>query len=86
MERERDNGERKRERRENEEISLHFLSLFLFPQSLSIFSLSLHFLILSPFPLQFLVRSLFPRHFLAGHLPACRKFCHPVSNVYPKKF
>ena len=50
MERERDNGERKRERRENEEISLHFLSLSPFSHSLSISSpISRSLSISSPF-------------------------------------
>ena len=44
----RDNEEMKRKWRENEEMESEWLSPF--PHSLSISSLSLHFLILSPFP------------------------------------
>ena len=52
---------------------LNFLILSQFSLSLSIFSISLHFPILSPFPFQFLVRSPFSLHFLRSRFPAsCR--------------
>ena len=86
MERGRENGEKMRKSLSTFSLSFHFLNLSPFSLCHFIFSFSLHFLILSPFPLQFLIRSLFPRHLLAGHLPACHKLCHPVSNVYPRKF
>ena len=45
--------------------------------------ISLHFLILSPFPLRFLFISSFSLHFLAARLQGCNDSCSP--DLHTKK-
>ena len=59
------NGERGKKWIENEDIS----------------SFSLHFLILSPFPLRFLSISSFSLHFLAARLQGCNDSCSPATTL-----